>query len=387
MSERIMAHIELINAITPIEGADNIELAHILGWQVVVRKSENYQVGDKIIYVEIDSRCPADAEWAQFLAPRHYKVKTIKLRGQLSQGLILPLSTLPKGEYEVGQDVAKILKIEKIQDDYVPPVITIEQRMKSKNPALFKKKWFQFGLRHFPWFKKLAFKWLFRNSPKETKFPTQFQFISKTDETRIQNCPALLTCKEPMIVTEKLEGSSGTYILEQVGHNKYKFYVCSRNVCQVSAKKQCYYEDNIYWIIANKYDIKNKMIAMLKQHPEWAYVCLQGEIIGPKICGNIYQLDDYDFYVFNFIASDWGRRGSREARDIVAAYGLKFVPILKTNYILPDTVDEMLTYAEGLSTLRTTDREGVVIRSRDGTTSFKAVSNRYLLRKAKKEQE
>lgn len=386
MAERVMAHIELINAVTPIEGADNIELAHILGWQVIVRKSEHYQVGDKVIYIEIDSRCPADSEWAQFLAPRNYKVKTIKLRGQLSQGLILPLSTLPKGNYEVGQDVAKILKIEKIQEDYVAPVVTIEQRMKSKNPTLFKKKWFQFGLR-FSWFKQLAYKWLFRSSPKETKFPTSFAYISKTDETRIQNCPEILSCKTPMVVSEKLEGSSGTYILERTRHKKYKFYVCSRNICQISESKQCYYDENIYWIIANKYDIKNKLMKMLEQHPEWEYVCMQGEIIGPKICGNIYQLDDYDFYVFNFIASDWGRRDSLTARDIVKAYGLKFVPILEANYILPDTVDELLAYAEGFSTLKATDREGVVIRSHDGSVSFKAVSNRYLLKKAKKEQE
>ena len=112
MSERIMAHVELINNITPIEGADNIEVAHVLGWQVVVRKAENYSVGNKIVYVEIDSRCPSDAEWAQFLAPRNYKVKTIKLRGQISQGLILPMSILPAGTYTVGQDVAKVLGIE-----------------------------------------------------------------------------------------------------------------------------------------------------------------------------------------------------------------------------------------------------------------------------------
>ena len=114
MAERVMAHIELINNITPIEGADNIEVAHVLGWQVVVRKAENYSVGNKIVYVEIDSRCPSTAEWAQFLAPRNYKVKTIKLRGQISQGLILPMSILPPGQYAVGQDVAKILGIEKI---------------------------------------------------------------------------------------------------------------------------------------------------------------------------------------------------------------------------------------------------------------------------------
>ena len=385
MSERIMAHVELINNITPIEGADNIEVAHVLGWQVVVRKAENYSVGNKIVYVEIDSRCPSDAEWAQFLAPRNYKVKTIKLRGQISQGLILPMSVLPAGTYTVGQDVAKILGIEKIQDDYVAPEITPEQRMKSKRPDLFKKKWFKTMMKY-EWFRKITFKWMFRSVPKEGRFPTQFEFVKKTDEVRVQSWPDVLKIKTPMIVSEKLEGSSGTFILERKHGKHYKFYVCSRNVCQTSEAKKCFYDENIYWIIANKYDIRNKLAFFLDIHPDWKYCAVQGEIVGPKICGNIYELKDYDFYVFNFIDSQNGRYGSLTAKSLMEARGLKFVPILETSYILPDEVDDMLAYAEGESTIYPTDREGLVIRSWDGKISFKAVSNRYLLKKAKKEK-
>lgn len=386
MADRIMAHIELINNITPIEGADNIEVAHVLGWQVVVRKAENYSVGNKIIYIEIDSRCPSDAEWAQFLAPRNYKVKTIKLRGQISQGLILPMSILPPGQYDIGQDVAQVLGIEKIQDDYVTPEVTPEQRMKSKRPDLFKKKWFK-AMMKYGWFRKVAFKWMFRRTPKEGRFPTQFEFVKKTDEIRVQSWPDVLKMKTPMIVTEKLEGSSGTFILERTHRKHYKFYVCSRNVCQTSESKKCFYDDNIYWIIAHKYDIRSKLALLMDLHPEWKYCAIQGEIIGPKICGNIYNLNDYDFYAFNFIDSYTGRYGSTTAKNLMATHGLKFVPILDTNTILPDTVEEMLAIADGQSVIAPTMREGLVIRSVDGSISFKAVSNKYLLKKAKKEEE
>lgn len=384
MAERVMAHIELINNITPIEGADNIEVAHVLGWQVVVRKAENYSVGNKIVYVEIDSRCPSTAEWAQFLAPRNYRVKTIKLRGQISQGLILPMSILPPGQYVVGQDVAKILGIEKIQDDYVVPVVTPEQRMKSKRPDLFKKKWFKVMMKY-EWFRKVAFKLMFCRAPKEGRFPTQFEFVKKTDEIRVQSWPEVLEHKEPMIVSEKVEGSSSTFVLERKHGKRYKFYVCSRNVCQASEAKKCFYDENIYWIIANKYDIRNKLACLMNAHPDWKYCAIQGEIVGPKICGNIYGLEDYDLYVFNFIDSQKGRYGSLVAKDLMEGRGLKFVPILSTNYILPDTVEEMLEYADGTSVISTTMREGLVIRSQQGDISFKAVSNKYLLKKNQKE--
>lgn len=384
MAERVMAHIELINNITPIEGADNIEVAHVLGWQVVVRKAENYSVGNKIIYVEIDSRCPSTAEWAQFLAPRNYRVKTIKLRGQISQGLILPISILPPGQYVVGQDVAKVLGIEKIQEDYVAPAVTPEQRMKSKRPDLFKKKWFKTMMRY-AWFRKVAFKLMFRRAPKEGRFPTQFEFVKKTDEIRVQSWPEVLEHKEPMIVSEKLEGSSSTFILERKYGKHYKFYVCSRNVCQTSEAKKCFYDENIYWIIANKYNIRDKLVCLMNSHPDWKYCAIQGETIGPKICGNIYELEDYDFYVFNFIDSQSGRYGSLAAKDLIENSGLKFVPILSGDYILPDSVEEMLEYADGTSTIFPTMREGLVIRSQQGDISFKAVSNKYLLKKNRKE--
>ena len=382
MADRVLAHIELINDITPIKGADFIETAHVLGWQVIVRKDEELSIGNKIVYIEIDSRLPANAEWAQFLASRGFKVKTIKLRGQISQGLIFPMSILPIGDYQVGQDVSEVLGITKIKEDYVPPEVTPEQRMKSKRPDLFKKKWFKFCMQ-FVWFRKMAFKALFRNGPSNArKFPDKFEFVTKTDEVRIQNNPDLLKIKTPMVVTEKLEGTSTTFILERKYGHKYKFYVCSRHVCQISDQKKCWYDENVYWKMANKYNIRNKLATLMDLHPDWNYCAIQGETIGPGICHNIYELSDYDFYAYNFIDSWSGRYGSICAKNLLEGYGIKFVPILETHFMLPDTVDEMLAKADGESVIIPTMREGLVIRSADGKISFKAVSNAYLLKKA-----
>src|SRR5689334_4082598 len=113
---RTLASIRKIVDIQPIAGADRIEVCTVLGWHVVVAKSENHYVGENVIYIEVDSILPPIPEF-EFLRVRKYRVKTIKLRGQISQGLILPLSVLPKTwMYErnfVGQDVTDALGIKK----------------------------------------------------------------------------------------------------------------------------------------------------------------------------------------------------------------------------------------------------------------------------------
>jgi RNA ligase (TIGR02306 family) len=98
--ERKLASIQVIRDIRPIEGADAIELAIINNWQVVVAKNVGHQIGDHVVYCEIDSFLPIQEEF-EFLRKSSYKkmadregfrLKTIKLRGQVSQGLILPMS-------------------------------------------------------------------------------------------------------------------------------------------------------------------------------------------------------------------------------------------------------------------------------------------------------
>ena len=109
------------------------------------------------------------------------------------------------------------------------------------------------------------------------------------------------------------------------------------------------------------------------------WIAIQGECIGPKIQKNKYEVSDYDLFVFNLIYP-WGRMRSTVARSACQRFGLKFVPIIETGITLPDTVDEVLTYAHGTSALHDTLREGIVFRSEDGARSFKAVDPLFLLK-------
>ena len=110
MAQRALAHVEKIVNIQPIEGADNIEVATVLGWKVVIAKKDGFNIGDKVVYIEIDSKVPERPEF-EFLRDRKFRVRTIRLRGQYSQGLIMPLSILPNASYEEGQDVTQELGI------------------------------------------------------------------------------------------------------------------------------------------------------------------------------------------------------------------------------------------------------------------------------------
>ena len=113
MAERALAHVEKIEWIRPIEGADNIELIGVLGWVCVAKKGE-FNVGDMAVYIEIDSKCPEADEKFAFLANKKFNVKTMKL-GKfkvISQGLALPLSLFPElQDKKIGDDVTEALKI------------------------------------------------------------------------------------------------------------------------------------------------------------------------------------------------------------------------------------------------------------------------------------
>lgn len=373
---RKLAHIEEISWLRPIEGADKIELAGVLGWQCIVKKGE-FRVGDLAIYVEIDSIMPSDNPDFAFLEPKHYKIKTMKMRGVISQGIIFPLSFLHNDKkYEIGDDVTDLLKIKQIEDD-VPkqrekdPASAIKQRHKK----LFKNRIFLWFMK-FKWFRKAVYKLLIpKKKPKN--FP---EWITKTDETRLQNIPFVLdTYKgKQMVVTEKLDGTSTSFGLRKEKKRKYDFAVCSRNVRQADIKQKCFYEENVYHQIANKYDIQNVLIKVLEKYNATTVV-LQGETIGEAIQKNKYGLKGIDFYAFNLVI-DGKKMDSAIATDVMHEYGIKWVPIVKADFVLLPTVDEMITYADGKSVLCDTLREGVVIRDHDNTISFKCISNQFLLK-------
>lgn len=361
---RQLATIKKISSISPIKGKDRIVLAAVDGWSVIVKKDE-FLPGDLCIYVEIDSVLPQRPEF-EFLRSKDFRIKTMKMGGVISQGICFPLSVLPNpaASYCEGDDVTQILGIRQYEG-------TMDAEPQMETPYVHKNKTRKYPkfLMRIPWFRKLVL-------PKKINlgFPS---FISKTDETRIQNMPFILTDKETRwVATEKIDGQSGTFAL--VRHkskfpfikDKFEFIVCSRNNRLLTP------DNSSYWSAAKKYAIEDKLKAMIENRP---WVAIQGEIIGPKIQKNKYNVKDYSLFVFNVITPD-GRLPSVTAEFQCAKHGLPFVPIIEENIVLPDSVKEILDYVHGESKLHPTLREGIVFRSNDGKKSFKAVDPLFLLK-------
>lgn len=339
--ERKLASVRVISNIQPIPNADKIELVTVDGWNVVVAKDVGHKVGDLVIYCEIDSFLPIREEF-EFLRKSSYKkmgdvegfrLRTVKLRGQVSSGLILPLSILNPPNTNIyvtpfeGLDVTEMLDIVK----YEPPI-----------PA------------------ELAGK-------VKGVFPS---FIPKSDEFRIQNLTKeyeewKYQSKHQFYVTEKLDGSSATFYVKDG-----EFGVCSRNLELLET------EGNTFWKVARELDLENKMKSLGKN------ISLQGELIGEGIQGNPYKLKGQTIRFFTGYDIDKQERlNLRDFIVILELLGLQSVPILSIEFFLPDSVEQLLQQAEGKSVLNPdTEREGVVVRSMDGSISFKAISNTFLLK-------
>lgn len=336
--ERKLASVRKISDIQPIPNADSIELATVDGWKVVVAKNVGHKVGDFVVYCEVDSFLPIKPEF-EFLRKSSYKkmgdqegfkLRTIRLRNTTSQGLILPINeVIPFPDVldymEVGKDVTELLGIVK----YEAP-IPAELAGKVKGP-----------------------------------FPS---FIPKTDEERVQNLTAEYEgwkqSDNTFYVTEKLDGSSATYYIKDG-----VFGVCSRNLELLET------EGNTFWKVARELDLENKMREV------GINFSIQGELIGPGIQGNPYKVKGQTVRFFNMFDIDlYQYHNINTLKKVIEDMGLETVPILEMNFKLPDTVEELLSYADAKSVLNSNfDREGVVIRSFDKTISFKVISNRFLL--------
>lgn len=392
-NKRALAYIQIVHDITPIEGADNIELVHVNAWTLIAKKGE-FKDGDKCVFFEIDSKLPSDNPAFEFLAAKHYKVKTYKLGkfGVVSQGLALPLSALPELDpnIEINTDVTDILKVEYAvkEDNYrkaEDPAITRFKSYKAKHPKFYSNRFIKWLMR-FKWFYRLQVRIHGGKVSKKYGFPTQY--VSKTDEERIENCEELLKIKTPVVVTEKIDGTSTTVLVERLHFGRFKTYICSRNVCfgdgktLIKGRKVYNNQDNIYVEMAQKYNIPEHLIAYLKEHKNMKWACVQGESYGEGWQGNPLKLKGHHFAAFNFKDPVNGRLGSEEGKELLATWGIPWVPIVYTDYILLDTADEMIEAATGPSAINPDVlREGWVIRSKDGKMSFKAVSRKYLLSK------
>jgi RNA ligase (TIGR02306 family) len=343
--DRKLSSIQIIDKIEPIPKADKIEVASILGWKAVIQKGQ-FKEGDEVVYFEIDSFLPIKPEF-EFLRENCYKkfedgregfrIKTRRLRGQISQGLVMPLDILPPKTYTIGQDVSEFIGVTK----YEPPM-----------PKCL------MGI-------------------AKGKFPS---FIPKTDETRVQLLQEVINrhACENCYVTEKIDGSSVTYFIRSG-----VFGVASRNL-------ELKESDCAYWKWAKDNCVEEKLRNLE------CNIAIQGEIHGVGINGNPLQLPSIDVRFFNAFYIDTCQYLSfGDFIDLIAELGFKTVPILETKFKLVNSIDVLVKMAIGKSVINPKAwREGIVIRplkevmdmgmsisgfGNTGRLSFKVVNPEYLI--------
>lgn len=353
---RKLASIQLIEEIKPIDKADAIEAARINGWWSVVKKGE-YAVGNKVIFCEVDSFVPT--EIAPFLTKTGHEAKThqgvtgerlrtVKLRGQLSQGLILPISIM-------GDEFYKDRSNRGLKNCWVKTVGSSTRGATDEVGA---------DVSQYLGIIKYELQELKQADAKGT-FPV---FIPKTDQERIQNCykeVAEAFKTDSWFVEEKVEGQSST-----IYFNQGEFGVASRNL-------ELKDSDNTFWNTARKYNLPEKLVSLGRN------IAIQSEQCGPGISGNVYGFTEYLLFVFDIFDIDKQEYFDvKERNEIAKQLGLTVVPYLFTYTNQPINLDQILDLADGKSVLGNTGtlREGLVWRKiGEQRCTFKSVSNKYLL--------
>lgn len=341
---RKLASIQMIHDIAPIPDADRIELAKVLGWQCVVPKGE-FHKGDLCVYFEIDSFLPIRPEF-EFLRDKcfvnspilgeGYRIKTMKMRGQLSQGLILPVTFFyAANSVSLGYDLTGIYGVKKWE---------IEERATTGGTII-------------------------GELPED---------VPHTDETRIQACPSLLEAfrGKPYYITTKMDGSSHSLSIDEDG-----FHVCGHNYEYKDGSFYDFVEGRKYRQAMEEYIARTGIKSL----------CIQGEFCAPGIQGNRLRLTRPEWYVFT-VRVDGQRVGLTKTEGITALLGMPMVPVEE---IGPDlsakypTVEALLSRAEG-SYPKGGKKEGIVVRTVDpeycpmvsGPLSMKVINNKYLLKNA-----
>lgn len=331
--ERKLVSIQVIKEVKTHPNADSLDLATVLGWQVVTKRDE-FKAGDLCVFFEVDSVLP-ELPVFEFMRNKHFRVRTIRLRKELSQGLAMPLSMLfdpiPPTLME-GQDVAGMLGVKK----YEHPLSLVAD---AKGPFPF--------------------------------------FIPKTDEIRVQSVvPGIFDelHGKNLYVTTKMDGTSSTFYLKDG-----VFGVCSRNL-------ELKESDSPYWAVAKKYNIESKLRLYSFD------IAIQGEICGPGIQGNPLKLTEYKLFVFSI--HDIERRkyfSYDEFVDLVKTFEIDRVPCQTDQFIFDKNkhdLNYLLEHAKGKYEGTDNDIEGIVIRPvfethsevLDGRLSIKVLNNDYLER-------
>lgn len=353
---RQLASIAKIKSSVPVKDTDRLNVTRMegKGWNVITGRNE-FKPGDLVVYFEIDSCLPIEDRYA-FLKDRClknyregetiiksvYRIRSMKLRGIYSQGLILPLSSFPEiKDPKEGDDVTELLQVELFGD--------LEQRL---NPS-------------------------YRISGEMMgDFPA---WLEKTDEERIQNLVELFENEgvrsTEFEVTEKYDGASGTFVYAPE-FSADPFFVCSRNIRLKDT------EDNVFWTISRKYGIQEKLKKIYEE--KGVSYAIQGEVVGPGINSNRDKYEAVDFFVFRIKNVTENRWLTPEERyTLCAELGLNHVLVIDKAMKVFErfhSVDEILDYVEG-RTQKGNEREGMVFKSLPaGSLSFKAVSNKYLLK-------
>lgn len=341
MEKRKLASVQYVHHITPIEGADKIECVHVLGWQCVANKGQ-FQVGDPCVYMEVDSFLPI-CEQFEFLRSSSYKkneilgegfrLKTLKFRGQISQGLVQPMSILPKGNYEMGDDVTELLGVRKWE---------IEERVTTSGTVI-------------------------------ADFPAG---IPKTDELRVQSYPELIDefkAVKGYYISTKMDGTSVTMFWKD-DH----FGVCGRNY-EYADDGKC-----AMWKYAHEHHIPEKVTER-----GLSDIVIQGEFCGAGIQKNRLKLVKPEWYVFTMIDLNTRRRLPLvEMKELCKVLGLNMVPIEEEKETFAyNTIEELLERAKGKYPSGM-NKEGIVIRPIEpvyskiieGPLSMKILNNDYLLK-------
>jgi RNA ligase (TIGR02306 family) len=332
---RKLASVQKIIDIKPIPDADAIEVATVLGWHCVIRKDEGFKPDDTCVYFEVDSLLDRNNPRFTSFEKNNFRIRTIKLRGQVSQGLVMPMDILPPGQYGVGDDVTEILNIVK----YEPPI-----------PACI-------------------------SGVVRGAFPS---YIPKTDETRVQILQDVLDRWKgiEVVCTEKLDGSSMTAFYTNSHEDEPRFGVCSRNL---ELKED---DQNTLWKVARQ----NNLESVLRE--EKSNLAIQGEIIGNGINKNRYQITGQNIYIFNiFDIINYRFYTHEELRTFCEIYHLNMVPEVGRVTLVND-IDQIVEMAKGKSVLNPKiPREGIVLRplteEKDpdiGRLSFKVINPDYLLK-------